>query len=212
LLVFTYVFDCSICPVNVIHCSARLSNTMQEITREVRERPLKVLSTPAFSSMLSIPTFNPLVCAAIHNKIVSRIATTAYEDYDNDIIHNYFVAYDDADKIRSRLSEPLITFLENIDVPIGLQAINIAPHARLSNPEDLWAAIGGIDVLDHGIHENWVALYRGISDCNLKTRLPIVNSGLTIAKGTAGENDLYFDLDLSMCTWLKELDPWPIQW
>lgn len=126
--------------------------------------------SPAFASMSSTPTFDPLICAAIHNEIVSRIATTAREEYDNVIIHNYFVAYDDADEIRSRLSEPLIAFLENIDVPIGEQAINIAPHARLSNPEDLWAAIGGMDVLDHGVHENWVALYRGNSDCKLKTR------------------------------------------
>jgi len=125
-----------------------------------------------FARMSSTPTFNPLACATLHNKIVSRIATTAREEYGNIIVHNYFAAYDDANEIRSRLSESLVTFLENIDVPVGEQAINIAPHARLSNPEDLWGAIGGMDVLDREGPENWVALYRGDQECIEKQIAP----------------------------------------
>lgn len=131
-----------------------------------------LLLSPTFANMSSTPTFNPLACAAIHNEIVSRIATSARDEHNNVIVHNYFAAFDDADDVRSRLSEPLIVFLENIDVPMGEQAVNIAPHARLSSPENLWGAIGGLNVFDRGDHENWVALYRGRLEAIRVKQLP----------------------------------------
>lgn len=62
---------------------------------------------------LATPAFNPYICASLHNKIVSFLTTQA-PAHNNRIVHNFFSAYgDESNAIRDRLSEPLITFLEN---------------------------------------------------------------------------------------------------
>ena len=113
---------------------------------------------------LVVPAFDPHICASLHNKIVFFLNDHA-ATYNNRIVHNFFDAYgDDANEIRERLSEPLITFLENIDIvvsndPESSPVVNFAPHLSMPNPHDFWALNGGMNDFSGEDHENWVVLY-----------------------------------------------------
>lgn len=116
--------------------------------------------------MSSPDSFDPLACASLHNRIIGIIAQVARDQYNNDIISNFFAAYgEQAEAIRERLPEPVIVFLENIHVPVapegGIQ-INFAPHLSLPSP---WM----FEQLNPGFpngpgedeHENFIVLYGG---------------------------------------------------
>ena len=116
---------------------------------------------------MSFPdAFDPLVCASLHNRIIGIIAPAAREQYHNEIIRDFFVAYgEQAEALRPRLSAPVLAFLENIDIPVasegGIQ-INFAPHLSLPSP---WM----FEQLNPGFpsgpgedeHENFIVLYGG---------------------------------------------------
>jgi hypothetical protein len=121
---------------------------------------------PGMSSQSSSNTFDPHICASLHNKIISFLTPHAAE-HNNYIVHNFFEAYgEDAQAIRGHLSQPLITFLENIDIIISEDAsspvMNFAPHLSMPNPSEFWALSGGLDNFYGEDHENWVVLYMGI--------------------------------------------------
>jgi hypothetical protein len=111
-------------------------------------------------------SFDPLRCAALHNRIVSFIASDAIEHHNNRLVHNFFVAYgENASRVRSRLSPPVVAFLENIDILIGdtvQETANFCPHLSMPEPRALWSYNGGIALEnDPEKHENWVILYCG---------------------------------------------------
>lgn len=117
--------------------------------------------------MESIDAFDPYICAALHDKIISFLTRQA-PAHNNVLVHNFFDAYGDgADAIRDRLTEPLIKFLENIDIMISTDpesspAMNFAPHLCMPNPNEFWALNGGLSDLSGEDHENWVVLYLGM--------------------------------------------------
>ncbi|KAL1963093.1 hypothetical protein VTN77DRAFT_8739 [Rasamsonia byssochlamydoides] len=143
--------------------------------------------------------FDPYACASLHNQIISLIASTATQQYNNRIVHNFFVAYgDDAAAVRGRLSPPLITFLENIVVVSNNenednddQVINFTPHLEMPNPKTFFdGALGGVPNWYGEVHENWVVLYRA----------------------TEANHGIYFDMDTNLCTWQEEMTPWLHNW
>lgn len=69
--------------------------------------------------MTGIRSFDLVACAALHNEIVGRITVAAHDQYDDIIVHNYFNAFDKANEVRERLSEKVVTFLENIERAAG---------------------------------------------------------------------------------------------
>jgi hypothetical protein len=108
--------------------------------------------------------FDPLVCASLHNRIIGIIATAAQDQYNNNIIRNFFAAYgEQAEAIRERLQTPVIVFLEKIDVPVapedGIQ-INFTPQLSLPS---LWMFEqlnpGFPDGRGEDEHENFIVLY-----------------------------------------------------
>lgn len=125
---------------------------------------------------MSIAHFDPLLCASLHNQIISIIAPAARTQYRNTIVRNFFAAYGEpAEAIRDRLSvssTPLVSFLENIDIAlppapadgnpgVGVP-INFAPHLALPSPwmfEELNPGFATGDCRDE--HENFVVLYGG---------------------------------------------------
>lgn len=119
------------------------------------------MSTPA-------ALFDPLVCASLHNRIIGIIAPAARDQYHNDIVHNFFAAYgEEAEAIRERLSAPVTTFLENIDVPVAPKdhvQINFAPHLSLPTPWMLEQLNPGFSCSpDEKEHEDFIVLYGGQS-------------------------------------------------
>ncbi|KUL81902.1 hypothetical protein ZTR_09535 [Talaromyces verruculosus] len=144
---------------------------------------------------MATPDFDPYICASLHNKIVSFLTAQA-PAHNNRIVHNFFDAYgDEANAIRDRLSGPLITFLENIDImisndPGSSPVMNFAPHLYIPNPNVFWALNGGLSDLFGEEHENWVVLYLA----------------------TEQELGIYVDLDTHLCTWQQEVMPWMRTW
>lgn len=121
---------------------------------------------------ITLPTqssvsFDPLICASLHNQIIAILSSYAAE-FNNRVAHNFFLAYADADAIRGQLSPPFITFLENIDVLVSNDegsspVINFTPHLSMPNPNAFWLLNGGLSDIDSEDHENWVILYLGKS-------------------------------------------------
>ncbi|KAL3703428.1 hypothetical protein TMatcc_010617 [Talaromyces marneffei ATCC 18224] len=144
---------------------------------------------------MATPDFDPYICASLHNKIISFLTAQA-PAHNNLIVHNFFDAYgDEANTIRDRLSGPLITFLENIDImisndPRSSPVMNFAPHLCMPNPNEFWALNGGLPDLSGKEHENWVVLYLA----------------------TEEELGIYMDLDTHLCTWQREVMPWMRTW
>lgn len=115
-------------------------------------------------------TFDPLLCADLHNRIVDILRPTA-EEHNFPITRNFFVAYGDrATEMRDQLSQPLITFLENIDI-IDVEEsrwVNFAPHLFMPAPLPANVALGGLggtswnkDLWNDEDDERWMALYLG---------------------------------------------------
>jgi hypothetical protein len=115
----------------------------------------------------SSSSFDPHLCASLHNQIIAILAPKA-ADHNNRVVHNFFVAYgDDANAIRGRLSQPLVTFLENIDIIVsddaGSELMNFVPHLAIPHPNGFWVLNGGLPGINGEEHENWVVLYLGIT-------------------------------------------------
>lgn len=114
--------------------------------------------------------FDPLLCAALHNEIIAILKPFA-EEHGYRIVRNFFVAYgDDAAALRDRLSPPIISFFEKIDViPLdgARQLMNFTPHLHMPYPLVGNTVLGGTtgfwdDEIWFGEEqENWVALYGG---------------------------------------------------
>lgn len=125
------------------------------------------IQMPAETAM----TFDPLLCASLHNQIIALLAPQAAE-YNNRVVHNFFVAYDvEAEEIRDRLSQPLVVFLENIDILISdeegpSEVMNFTPHLAMPNPNKFWTLNGGLPNIHGDDHENWITLYLGMFHVN----------------------------------------------
>lgn len=115
--------------------------------------------------------FDPLLCADLHNQIIAILKPSA-EEQDIPIIRNFFVAYgDQATEMRDKLSQPLITFLENIDIidhEDNSKSMYFTPHLWMPFALDDGVAIGGLggtrwdeDIWEDEENENWIALYLG---------------------------------------------------
>lgn len=73
-------------------------------------------STNPLSGPVVPHAFDPLLCDSLHIQIMAILKPFA-EKHNNHVVHNFFVAYgDEAAAMRDRLSEPIITFLVNIEI------------------------------------------------------------------------------------------------
>lgn len=127
-----------------------------------------------FTSQLPIrvepSAFDPLLCADLHNQIIDILRPSA-EEQNFSIIRNFFVAYGDrAVEMRDQLSQPLIEFLENIDIihhEDQSRWMHFTPNLFMPSPLEGNVAIGGIgaswnkELWKDEDNENWVALYLG---------------------------------------------------
>lgn len=118
--------------------------------------------------------FDPLLCADLHNQIIDILRPSA-EEQNFPIIRNFFVAYGDrAAEMRGKLSQPLTTFLENIDIihhEDQSKWMYFTPTLFMPAPLEGNVAIGGLGasywnkaLWKDEDNENWVALYLGELD------------------------------------------------
>lgn len=118
-----------------------------------------------------LPEFDPLACASLHNQIITILQPYA-EQHNNHVVHDFFIAYgDEAQAVRDQLTQPMITFLENIDIVVSdddaAPAVNFSPHVGMPHPGEFKLPIGGLgafgneDLWVDEEQENWIALYPG---------------------------------------------------